>query len=164
MIRHCSGTFWLFRSRAADKCSELYSIGDNRSSGRQAERAMIAPAGERDVGADAGRIAHRECERGGELRRHPVLVRPNARQPGHGGRSADDATLPPVDGRVLAQILEVAAGEELEFALTQLVLGPLLGLLGAFHDDAEVAVPPFADAGFSLGLLWPLDPASESSS
>jgi Uma2 family endonuclease len=34
-------------------------------------------------------------------------------------------------------------------------------LLGAFHDSAEVAAPPFAHARFSLGLLWPFDPVPE---
>jgi Putative restriction endonuclease len=37
-------------------------------------------------------------------------------------------------------------------------------LLGTFGDDVEVAAPPFAEAGFSLGLLWPLDPAPEPGS
>jgi hypothetical protein len=30
-------------------------------------------------------------------------------------------------------------------------------LSGVFHDDAEVAAPPFAEASFRLGLLWPFD-------
>src|SRR5581483_2502269 len=34
-------------------------------------------------------------------------------------------------------------------------------LLGSFHDNAEVVAPPFAEVSFSLGLLWPFDPAPE---
>lgn len=34
-------------------------------------------------------------------------------------------------------------------------------LLGSFHDNARVAAPPFAEVSFSLGLLWPFDPAPE---
>jgi Uma2 family endonuclease len=30
-------------------------------------------------------------------------------------------------------------------------------LLDVFHDNAEVAAPPFAEPIFSLGLLWPFD-------
>jgi Uma2 family endonuclease len=30
-------------------------------------------------------------------------------------------------------------------------------LVGVFHDDAQVTAPPFAEAGFALNLLWPLD-------
>lgn len=32
-------------------------------------------------------------------------------------------------------------------------------LLGTFSDDAEVAAAPFAEAAFSLGLLWPFEPS-----
>jgi Uma2 family endonuclease len=32
-------------------------------------------------------------------------------------------------------------------------------LLDVFQDNAEVAVPPFADIAFSLAPLWPFDPA-----
>jgi Uma2 family endonuclease len=35
-------------------------------------------------------------------------------------------------------------------------------LLGSFHDNAEVAAPPFAEVSFSLGLLWPFDAAPEA--
>ena len=34
-------------------------------------------------------------------------------------------------------------------------------LLDVFHDNAEVAAPPFAQATFPLGLLWPFDPPAE---
>jgi Uma2 family endonuclease len=30
-------------------------------------------------------------------------------------------------------------------------------LFGVFHDDASVSAPPFTEAGFQLGLLWPFD-------
>jgi Uma2 family endonuclease len=32
-------------------------------------------------------------------------------------------------------------------------------LLATFSDDAEVAVAPFAEAAFSLSLLWPFEPS-----
>jgi Uma2 family endonuclease len=32
-------------------------------------------------------------------------------------------------------------------------------LLGTFSDDAQVAAAPFAEAAFSLGLLWPFEPS-----
>ena len=32
-------------------------------------------------------------------------------------------------------------------------------LLGTLSDDAEVAAAPFAEAAFSLGLLWPFEPS-----
>jgi Uma2 family endonuclease len=31
-------------------------------------------------------------------------------------------------------------------------------LLDVFHDNAEVAAPPFSDASFQLGRLWPFEP------
>jgi len=34
-------------------------------------------------------------------------------------------------------------------------------LLGAFHDNADVAPPPFAQVSFPLGLLWPFDAPAE---
>src|SRR5262245_27881775 len=34
-------------------------------------------------------------------------------------------------------------------------------LLDVFHDNANVAAPPFAQAPFPLGLLWPFDPPAE---
>jgi len=35
-------------------------------------------------------------------------------------------------------------------------------LLDVFHDDAEVAAPPFSEPSFRLGLLWPFDPPRET--
>ena len=35
-------------------------------------------------------------------------------------------------------------------------------LLNALFDNAEVAVPPFAEQSFPLGLLWPFDPPVEA--
>jgi Uma2 family endonuclease len=35
-------------------------------------------------------------------------------------------------------------------------------LLGTFSDDAEVAAAPFAEAAFSLGLLWPFERPSSA--
>jgi len=34
-------------------------------------------------------------------------------------------------------------------------------LLDVFHDDAQVAAPPFAEPNFALGLLWPFDASPE---
>jgi Uma2 family endonuclease len=35
-------------------------------------------------------------------------------------------------------------------------------LLDAFHDNADVSAPPFSQASFRLGLLWPFDPPVEA--
>ena len=34
-------------------------------------------------------------------------------------------------------------------------------LVDTFRDDANVAAPPFAEAAFSLSLLWPFDPSPQ---
>ena len=35
-------------------------------------------------------------------------------------------------------------------------------LVGTFHDDAQVAAPPFAELTFDLSLLWPFDKTNKT--